>query len=152
MICSDLIGFFFLLDLQGPSGAGKSTLLDLLANRKQSGIWCGDILVNQRPRSAFFHRDSAYVLQDDLHLATLTVRETLYYAAWVKLPEGTSEVAREKRVDFLLKMMGLEHVHDSPVGDAMQKVCLVLCLSGSLSRSSSVCVSAFFCVNNVIML
>jgi ABC-type glutathione transport system ATPase component len=30
--------------------------------------------------------------------------------------------AREERVKFLLNMMGLEHVQDSPVGDAMQKV------------------------------
>lgn len=107
---------------QGPSGAGKSTLLDLLANRKQEGVWCGDILVNQIARTAFFHRDSAYVLQDDLHLPTLTVRETLSYAAWVKLPEGTSETVRNERVVFLLSMMGLEHVQDSPVGDALQKV------------------------------
>lgn len=96
--------------------------MDLLANRKQEGVWCGEILVNQCARTAFFHRDSAYVLQDDLHLPTLTVRETLTYAAWVKLPEGTSVVSREERVEFLLRMMGLEHVQESPVGDAMQKV------------------------------
>ena len=62
------------------------------------------------------------MLQDDLHLPTLTVKETLSYAAWVKLPEGTMVGAREERVKFLLNMMGLEHVQDSPVGDAMQKV------------------------------
>jgi hypothetical protein len=31
-------------------------------------------------------------------------------------------IAREERVLFLLHMMGLEHVQDSRVGDAMQKV------------------------------
>jgi ABC-type multidrug transport system ATPase subunit len=85
-------------------------------------MWCGQVLVNQRPRTAFFHRDSAYVLQDDMHLPTLTVRETLWYAAWVKLPEGTSVEEREARVLFLLNMMGLQHVQESRVGDAMQKV------------------------------
>jgi ATP-binding cassette, subfamily G (WHITE), member 2, PDR len=78
--------------LMGPSGAGKSTLLDLIADRKKVGIWSGEILVNQRPRSPFFNRDSAYVLQDDVHISTLTVEETIYYAAWTRMPEGTSEV------------------------------------------------------------
>ena len=39
--------------LMGPSGAGKSTLLDLIADRKKVGIWSGEILINQRPRSGF---------------------------------------------------------------------------------------------------
>lgn len=78
--------------------------------------------MNQHPRSSFFHRDSAYVLQDDLHLPALTVRETLEYSAWVKLPEGTGSEGMAERVQHLLSMMGLEHVQHSPVGDAMQKV------------------------------
>ncbi len=49
-----------------------STLLDLLANRKLSGNWSGDILFNQSERSKWFNRDSAYVLQDDVHISTLT--------------------------------------------------------------------------------
>ena len=101
-------------------------MLDLLAHRKEYGVWCGDVLVNQRPRSPFFHRDSAYVLQDDLHLPYLTVYETVEYAAWVKLPEGTPVETRKERVSVLIKMMGLEHVQDSRVGSAMQKVGIYL--------------------------
>lgn len=61
----------------GPSGAGKTTLMDLLANRKMSGMWSGDILLDSRPRSRWFHRHSAYVLQDDARIGALTVYETL---------------------------------------------------------------------------
>lgn len=98
-----------------------STLLDLIAARKQVGMWSGDILINQRPRSPFFNRDSAYVLQDDVHIATLTVAETIRYAAWTRMPEGTSEIQREARVKFLLDIVGLSHVKDSLVGDPMHK-------------------------------
>mmetsp|Transcript_1087 Transcript_1087/g.1754 ORF Transcript_1087/g.1754 Transcript_1087/m.1754 type:complete len:1273 (+) Transcript_1087:64-3882(+) len=107
--------------LMGASGAGKSTLLDLIANRKHIGAWSGEILINQRPRSPFFNRDSAYVLQDDIHIATLTVEETIRYAAWTRMQEGTTIDQREQRVKFLLDMMGISHVKDSIVGDAMHK-------------------------------
>ena len=33
----------------------------------------------------------AYVLQDDVHIATLTVSETIMYAAWTRLPEVYNE-------------------------------------------------------------
>jgi ABC-type multidrug transport system ATPase subunit len=107
--------------LMGASGAGKSTLLDLIAARKEVGAWGGDILINQRPRSLFFNRDSAYVLQDDVHIATLTVEETIKYAAWTRMPEGTSASSRDARVRFLLDMLGISHVKDSLVGDPMHK-------------------------------
>ena len=56
-------------------------------------MWYGEILVNQRPRLDTFNRNSAYVLQDDVHIPTLTVQETIYYAAWTRMPEGTTEVS-----------------------------------------------------------
>lgn len=107
--------------LMGPSGSGKSTLLDLLSDRKKDGHWSGDILFNKAPRNAWFSRDSAYILQDDLHIATLTVRETIYFSASFQLPEGTSQEDINKRVDLLLDLMGLAHIQDSFVGDATHK-------------------------------
>ena len=107
--------------IMGPSGAGKSTLLDLLANRKLAGIWSGEILVNRYPRSAWYKRECAYVMQDDIHIPILTVEETIRYAAWTRMPEGTTEEAREKRVQQLLEMMSLTTVKETLVGDAMRK-------------------------------
>jgi ABC-type multidrug transport system ATPase subunit/ABC-type multidrug transport system permease subunit len=98
-----------------------STLLDVLADRKLVGQWAGEIYFNHGPRSKFFNRDSAYILQDDLHYATLTVRETIYYACCFKLPEGSKETEIEERVDELLKMMGLSHIQESLVGDQTRK-------------------------------
>ena len=50
-----------------------STLLDMIANRKLSGRWSGEILMNGRRRGRWFNRDVSYVLQDDIRLPTLTV-------------------------------------------------------------------------------
>jgi hypothetical protein len=44
-------------------------LLDLIAGRKLDGICEGNIFVDGRPRSKWFNRESAYVLQDDVHIA-----------------------------------------------------------------------------------
>ena len=52
---------------------GKSTLLDIIADRKLDGRWSGNIFFDNKYRSKYFGRDSAYVLQDDIHIATLTV-------------------------------------------------------------------------------
>ncbi|KAJ1423014.1 P-loop containing nucleoside triphosphate hydrolase protein [Ochromonadaceae sp. CCMP2298] len=107
--------------LMGPSGAGKSTLLDLIANRKTSGTWSGQVRIDNMPRGPMFSRDVAYVLQDDVHIATLSVEETLLYAAWVRMEEGTPVQVRQQRVDELLQMTGLSHVRNSMVGSAMTK-------------------------------
>lgn len=107
--------------LMGPSGAGKSTLLDLLADRKRDGLWSGEIFINNNPRSRFFTRDSAYVLQDDIHIPTLTVAETIYYSAWTRMPGGTSKDDINNRVELLLGMMGLLPIRDSFIGDSMTK-------------------------------
>ena len=107
--------------LMGPSGAGKSTLLDLIAAQKDVGLWSGEVLINQKPRSEFFNRDTAYVLQDDVHIPVLTVEETLRYAGWTRMQEGTTSAQIEARVRELLEIMGLDHVKDSIVGDANTK-------------------------------
>ena len=104
-----------------PLSTISSTLLDLLADRKLYGQWSGEIYFNLGPRSRFFDRDSAYILHDDLHYSTLTVRETIYFATCFKLPEGTSQEKISERVDELLKMMGLSHVQESSVGDQTHK-------------------------------
>lgn len=75
--------------LMGPSGSGKTTLLNVLAHRDSSrGVEVeGEILVNGKPvpLEAFRHL-SSYVEQEDVLIGSLTVEETLYFAAQLSLP------------------------------------------------------------------
>ena len=64
----------------GESGAGKTSLLDMLAGRKTVGELGGEITVNGRPRGKDWQRISGYVMQDDLMLPSLTVRETVLFS------------------------------------------------------------------------
>ena len=66
--------------VMGTSGSGKSTLLDILSNRKKSGLMSGNIYFNKAPRVEAFEKKCAYVIQQDIHLATLTVEESVYYS------------------------------------------------------------------------
>ena len=59
----------------------------------------------------------ADVLQDDLHIANLTVAETLRYASWTRMPFSATPSEREQRVDFLLDEMGLTKIKDTMIGN-----------------------------------
>ncbi|KAL8992955.1 MAG: hypothetical protein Q9188_007455, partial [Gyalolechia gomerana] len=80
--------------LMGVTGAGKTTLLDVLANRLTMGVVSGQILVDGRLRDTGFQRKTGYVQQQDLHLATSTVREALTFSALLRQPNATSHAKR----------------------------------------------------------
>lgn len=90
--------------------------MDILADRRLDGVCTGSILVDGLPRSLLFKKEVAYVMQDDIHISTLTVEETLMYAAWTRLDEGTSLEARKQRVDELLESMDMIEIRSCVVG------------------------------------
>jgi ABC-type multidrug transport system ATPase subunit len=68
----------------GPSGCGKTTLLNVLAHRDAAAgaKVDGAALVNGIGRSReAFRRISSYVEQEDALIGSLTVRETMSFAA-----------------------------------------------------------------------
>mmetsp|Transcript_25646 Transcript_25646/g.4306 ORF Transcript_25646/g.4306 Transcript_25646/m.4306 type:complete len:82 (+) Transcript_25646:201-446(+) len=73
----------------GSSGAGKTSLLNILSNRlattKEAQI-SGKITANGYSISEIpFTTFSAYVTQEDTLLGTLTPRESLEFAAYMKI-------------------------------------------------------------------
>ncbi|KAM3256973.1 hypothetical protein ACQJBY_049391 [Aegilops geniculata] len=69
--------------LLGPPGAGKTSLLLALAGTLSSSLkMTGDIIYNGHTMDEFVpRRSAAYVSQHDLHMAELTVRETVNFSA-----------------------------------------------------------------------
>lgn len=75
--------------LMGPSGCGKTTLLNVLARRipASNAKISGATFVNGATLdAASFKRISSYVEQDDALIGSLTVEETLKFAAELSLP------------------------------------------------------------------
>ena len=72
--------------LMGVSGAGKSTLMDVLAGRKTGGYIEGSIMISGYPKKQeTFARIAGYCEQNDIHSPHITVYESLFYSAWLRL-------------------------------------------------------------------
>ena len=102
--------------LMGASGAGKTTLLDVLASRVTMGVVSGQMLVNGRQRDSGFQRKTGYVQQQDLHLATTTVREALNFSAILRQPKTTPKKEKLAYVDEVIKVLEMEGYADAIVG------------------------------------
>lgn len=102
--------------LMGVSGAGKTTLLDVLASRTTMGVVTGEMLVDGRQRDSGFQRKTGYVQQQDLHLATSTVREALTFSALLRQPRATPRKEKLAYVDEVIKVLEMESYADAVVG------------------------------------
>ncbi|XP_054447732.1 broad substrate specificity ATP-binding cassette transporter ABCG2 [Pteronotus mesoamericanus] len=100
----------------GPTGGGKSSLLDILAARKDPQGLSGDVLINGAPRPANFKCNSGYVVQDDVVMGTLTVRENLQFSAALRLPSTMTNREKNERINVVIQELGLAKVADSKVG------------------------------------
>ncbi|XP_072478443.1 broad substrate specificity ATP-binding cassette transporter ABCG2 isoform X2 [Notamacropus eugenii] len=100
----------------GPTGGGKSSLLDVLAARKDPNGLSGHVLINGAPQPANFKCNSGYVVQDDVVMGTLTVRENLQFSAALRLPTSMRNREKNEQINRILQELGLEKVADSKVG------------------------------------
>jgi ATP-binding cassette subfamily G (WHITE) protein 2 len=103
--------------IMGPSGCGKSTMLDVLASTKNVGLIQGDVRLNGRPRDGHFRSLCAYVMQEDCCHKTLTVRETLFFTAALRLGPHVSREERLARIRDTMADVDLTHVADTKIGD-----------------------------------
>ncbi|KAH7080571.1 ABC-2 type transporter-domain-containing protein [Paraphoma chrysanthemicola] len=102
--------------LMGVSGAGKTTLLDVLASRTTMGVISGNMLVDGRERDESFQRKTGYVMQQDIHLKTSTVREALEFSALLRQPPEYSREERLAYVDHVISLLDMEQYADAVVG------------------------------------
>ncbi|KAL6837345.1 P-loop containing nucleoside triphosphate hydrolase protein [Trichoderma camerunense] len=112
------------LAIMGPSGSGKTTLLNALAHRVAAAgaTTHGDILVNGSKASLQTIRDlSSYVEQEDALIGSLTVRETMMFAARLSLPATVTKREAFQRVDDLIASFGLQSQAHTIVGTTMKK-------------------------------
>ncbi|CAO2604406.1 ATP-binding cassette sub-family G member 5, partial [Lemmus lemmus] len=104
--------------LLSPSGSGKTTLLDAISGRlRRTGTLEGEVFVNGRGlRRDQFQDCFSYVLQSDVFLSSLTVRETLCYTAMLALRSSSSDFYN-KKVEAVMEELSLSHVADQIIGN-----------------------------------
>ena len=126
----------------GPSGSGKTSLLNAIARRLESLPFTryhtsGRMLFNGvQPTDKEVWSLCSYVTQDDRALLPyLTVRETLRFAAGLRLPKWMSDDEKMRRAEDVLLKMGLNGCADVLVGDELLKG-----ISGGEKRRVSIAV------------
>ncbi|HEV7403944.1 MAG TPA: ABC transporter permease [Chthoniobacteraceae bacterium] len=92
--------------LLGPSGCGKTTLLTCLSGvQRNDGVYYnGEALAATASACA---NVIGYVPQDDLLYPELTVKETLFYSARLRLNAHTSSERIYTKIDEVCQMLGL---------------------------------------------
>ncbi|RWW63034.1 hypothetical protein BHE74_00029806, partial [Ensete ventricosum] len=105
-----------LLALMGPSGSGKTTLLSLLGGRITANIIQGSVTYNDEPYTKSLKGRMGFVTQDDVLFAHLTVRETLTYAALLRLPRTMTREQKKDRAMDAIYELGLERCQDTIIG------------------------------------
>ncbi|EZF25552.1 hypothetical protein H112_02130 [Trichophyton rubrum D6] len=132
-----------LMVLMGPSGSGKTTLLNVLAGRANSlhdGV-NGEVLVNGRTASKeTFRHLSSYVEQEDVLIGSLTVEETLYFAAQLSLSRSIPKKDRIQRIKYLLNSFGIQNQAKTLIGTPIRKG-----ISGGQKRRVSVAAQLITC-------
>ena len=116
----------------GGSGSGKTSMLNALSHRLKGARLeqSGTVLYNGNSKLSSIR--SAYVMQQDILLPTLTVRETLAYAAELRLPPPTTAAERHQIVEDVILELGLKECANTRIGNNIHKGC-----SGGEKRRTS---------------
>ncbi|CAN9417023.1 unnamed protein product [Alternaria alternata] len=113
-----------MMALMGPSGSGKTTLLNILAHRAAipKATIQQTLRINGAPTAlSSFRKMSSYVEQEDALIGSLTVRETLYFAAQLALPSSVTASSRKALITSLLSSFGLTAQADTLIGTPIRK-------------------------------
>ncbi|KAG0044195.1 hypothetical protein BGZ83_010561, partial [Gryganskiella cystojenkinii] len=105
----------------GGSGSGKTTLLNTIAGRMNGPevTTSGSIQCNGTKAKKFWNDGSVgYLQQNDFLMPFLTVRETLTYAAHLRLPRAMSKQKKQELVELVILELGLKDCANTRVGDA----------------------------------
>ncbi|MDC1194296.1 FHA domain-containing protein, partial [Crocinitomicaceae bacterium] len=106
-----------ILAVMGPSGCGKSTLLKALCG--DSPPSSGNVFLfgmELNDNYDFLKTQIGYVPQDDIVHRQLTVEQSLYYAAKLRLPNAKNEFIHDK-INQVLEELNITHIRKNLVGE-----------------------------------
>ncbi|KAH9837328.1 ABC-2 type transporter-domain-containing protein [Rhodofomes roseus] len=112
----------------GTPGAGCTTFLKTIANerREYHGVY-GDVRyagIDAHEMAKSYKGEVVYNMEDDIHISTLTVSQTLSFALSLKTPGPKGRLPGISRKEFqntvlntLLRMLNISHTANTLVGD-----------------------------------
>ncbi len=123
-----------LFAILGTSGAGKSTLLDVLSGRLVSNDLKGMLMTNGHPvtNKGAYRKMTGYVMQSDALFPLLTVRETMRFAAYLRVQNKT-RAEKDEIAEQTIALLKLENAATTIIGDENNRG-----LSGGQKRRVSI--------------
>ena len=115
------------LQLEIYKGSGKSSLLSVIGRRIHGSLTSryhcsGELLFNNTvPSDNVIRALTSYVIRDDALLPSLTVRETLHFAAILRLPSHMSKDQKLSLAERVLQNLGLSHCAGTLIGSEFRK-------------------------------
>lgn len=100
----------------GPSGSGKTTLLSALGGRLANQNLTGSITYNNKTISNLNKRKIGFVTQQDTFYPHLTVFETLYYTALLRLPNSLTKNEKVEQANLIINQLGLTKCRNGIIG------------------------------------
>ncbi|MEY4926920.1 MAG: hypothetical protein RI894_1356, partial [Bacteroidota bacterium] len=126
--------------LMGPSGCGKSTLLKCMNG--DSPATKGQVFIEglelNTANFELLKRNIGYVPQDDIVHRELSINDTLYYAAKLRMAEDVSDAEISKRISDVLKTLNIRE--STPLEDAKLRNKPLSALSGGQRKRISIAV------------
>ncbi|WYZ43271.1 hypothetical protein EsH8_VI_000970 [Colletotrichum jinshuiense] len=107
----------------GGSGSGKTTLLNTMSERMISARLSQGGSITFNGNEGIHNARHAYVMQQDILLPTLTVRETLQYSADLRLPPPTTAEERKRIVEEVILELGLKECANTRIGNSQHRGC-----------------------------
>ena len=104
-----------LVAIMGPSGCGKSTLLKVLNGDSPAST--GNVMVHGLDlieNYDYLKTQIGYVPQDDIVHRELTVEQSIYYAAKIRL-DGISDEETDQKIDRLLRALNITEIRNNLV-------------------------------------
>ena len=107
----------------GGSGSGKTSLLNQMSGRMKGSRLSvsGRTLFNGSADTSRIQ--SGFVIQQDILLPTLTVRETLMYAAQLRLPSSISREEKGRLVEEVIMELSLKEAANTRIGNHEHRGC-----------------------------
>ncbi|KAF8638207.1 hypothetical protein AX16_010553 [Volvariella volvacea WC 439] len=110
----------------GSPGSGCSTFLKTLSNHRDEYYSVeGQVMydsITPKDMQNHFRGDIQYCPEDDVHFPTLTVEQTIKFAAKTRAPRTRIVESRDEHIqtetDILTTIFGLRHARNTMVGDA----------------------------------
>lgn len=103
----------------GRPGSGCSTFLRTAANRSKLSV-SGDLRYGSKPAKDFaktHSRETIYLPEEDKHIASLSVRQTIRFALQMSVPKQKDvKVDLNALTETIASIFGLAHALDTPVG------------------------------------